>query len=80
MGGDEASSSNVLLELRGTTQWKLTRESVGIAPRISNFATRWRWVISFNSWLLYSYSIIHIGLDQPLSPHPSPLDLGWPLS
>jgi len=25
----------------------------GITPRLFNFGTRWRWVVSFKPWLLY---------------------------
>jgi len=28
--------------------------SGGIAPWILNFSTRWKWVVSFTSWLLYT--------------------------
>jgi hypothetical protein len=42
--------------------------SGGIAPRVLNCGTRWRWVVSFTPWFLYSWYPLDSRLGGPHKP------------
>jgi hypothetical protein len=53
------------------------RRSRGLAPLILKFYTRWKWVVNFKLWLLYSRDSTPLGIEREAGWAPEPVCLFW---
>jgi len=53
------------------------RRSRGIAPLILNLDNRWKWVVHFKLWLLYSRDNNSVGIEYGTGWAPEPVCLFW---